>query len=66
MRQPGVQPFKNDDFDKVCSEIGVNAHLPRLNVSNKKPYQEYYSKKSIKLVSEAFHSDIELFGYDFE
>ncbi len=56
----------NEDFDKVCSVIGVNTHLSELNVSNKKPYQEYYTKKSIELVREVFQPDIELFGYDFE
>ena len=54
------------DFKKICSAIGVSANLPKLNVSNKKPYQEYYNNKSIQLIRDAFRPDIELFGYDFE
>lgn len=55
-----------DDFRTVCSEIGVSRKLPKLNVSDKKPYQEYYNRKTIALVKEAFSPDIELFEYEFE
>ena len=56
----------NSDFDKVCAEISISAKLPVLNVSKKRPYQEYYTDKSIAMVREAFRPDIELFGYEFE
>lgn len=54
------------DFSAICEHIGVRASLPRLRVSKTRPYQEYYSRETIKLVRETFAPDIELFGYKFE
>lgn len=55
----------DDDFEKICSHIGISASLPKLNVSNSKPYQDYYNKETEELVRKTFHTDITLFGYDF-
>ena len=54
------------DFNKICSRIGISATLPRRNVFNIKPYQEYYNKKTIDIVKKKLEPDIELFKYDFE
>ncbi len=54
-----------EDFDKICSRIGVSASLPRANVSNTKPYREFYTEETRELVREAFKPDIETFGYEF-
>lgn len=53
------------DFQTVCNRIGVKARLPRLNVSNDRPYREFYTREARSLVEEAFASDIKLFGYNF-
>ncbi len=53
------------DFPYICSRIGVSVILPRENVSNLKPYRQYYTDETRKLVRQAFESDISLFQYDF-
>jgi len=55
-----------DDFETICKRIGITASLRWLNVSRTKPYQEYYTPETIRLVRKAFAPDIALFGYDFE
>ena len=62
-----VGKFENidADFRKICSRIGISASLPKLNVSNTKPYQEFYTDKSRELVRQSFAPDIELFEYEF-
>jgi len=55
------------DFQTLCLKLGIIApRLPRLNVSNTKPYQGYYNAETIELVRHAFEPDINLFKYDFE
>lgn len=53
------------DFQIICSRIGISTSLPRLNVSNTKPYQQFYNKKTKDLVGQTFATDINLFGYEF-
>lgn len=53
------------DFATICSRIGVRVDLPHLNVSNTKPYREFYDAETRRLIAEAFRADIELFGYEF-
>jgi len=53
------------DFGTVCSRIGISASLPRLNVSNRRPYREFYSDETRDLVKRAYEPDIEFFGYEF-
>ena len=62
-----VGRFENidNDFSKICSQIGITATLPRLNVSNTRPYQDFYNARSKDLVWRAFKDDIELFEYEF-
>lgn len=55
----------DSDFREICSRIGVEATVPKLNISNAIPYQDFYDKKTIELVSKTFASDIETFGYEF-
>jgi hypothetical protein len=54
------------DFETVCSHVGIQTSVPRLNVSTVKPYQQYYTSDTVELVRNAFAPDIELFGYQFE
>lgn len=62
-----VGKFENldADFEKICSRIGVSAPLPKLNISNTKPYQEFYTEETRELVRQAFDADISLFEYQF-
>ncbi|MGK7931014.1 MAG: sulfotransferase family 2 domain-containing protein [Microcystaceae cyanobacterium] len=53
------------DFAKICDRIGISTTLPKLNVSNTKPYQEFYNEKTKELIRDTFKEDIDLFGYDF-
>ena len=53
------------DFKTICSHIGISASLPKLNISNEIPYQEYYSEETKELVRQTFDIDITTFGYDF-
>ena len=54
------------DFGQICSRIGISATLPKLNISKARPYQDYYSQKTIDLVRGKFEPDISLFDYEFE
>jgi len=62
-----VARFENieTDFLTICSRIGVSASLPKLNISNTKPYRQFYTEETKELVRLAFEPDISLFGYDF-
>ena len=53
------------DFKKICDHIGISASLPRVNVSNTRPYQEYYTEKTKDLVRQAYELDINTFDYSF-
>ena len=55
----------NDDFQRICSHLSINAKLPKLNTSNSKPYQEYYTRETKELVRRTFDPDIALFEYTF-
>jgi hypothetical protein len=55
----------NADFETICSRIGISASLPKLNVSNTRPYQQFYNEETKELVGRTFEADISLFGYDF-
>ncbi|MGD9265212.1 MAG: sulfotransferase family 2 domain-containing protein [Lysobacterales bacterium] len=57
----------DEDWRTVCSHIGI-AHqtLPRENVSDRKPYQDYYDDASIKLVARHWAREIELFSYTYD
>ena len=57
-----------DDYNRVCSKIGVDLPLKKLNVTKKTgPYQEYYTDSwMIDLIHETNRKDIEHFGYSFE
>lgn len=57
----------DDGFSRICRTLGVNAMLPKLNVSNRegKSYRDYYSAHSRKMVAKYFEKDIDMFGYSF-
>lgn len=55
----------NSEFDEVCQQIGIDAELPKLNISNTKPYKTFYNDRTRKLVEDTFEPDISLFNYSF-
>ncbi len=56
----------NADFQFICSRIGIAATLSKFNVSNTRPYQDFYSDESKELVKQYFAPDIEMFDYEFK
>lgn len=54
------------DFAVLCDELGIEADLPHVNQSKRKPYQEYYTAKSRAVVEALYRDDIDRFGYSFE
>ena len=55
----------DQDFQYICKTIGISTALPKLNVSQSRPYQEYYNKQTVAMVADAFAPDIETFRYEF-
>ena len=56
------------DYARLCRIIGKRAwwpHLPRVNTTRHRPYQEYYDAETIEMVRTLFRKYIEFFGYDF-
>lgn len=56
----------NDDFSFICNKLGLSASLPKVNVSNILPYQEFYDSEDRELVAKVFAKDINLLGYSFD
>ena len=52
-------------FDAITGRLRLDAALPHLNRSARKPYTEYYDEKSKEIIARRFRRDIELFGYEF-
>jgi hypothetical protein len=56
----------DQDWQTVCERISIEHRaLPRKNVVERKPYQDYYDKDSIQLVAKHWAREIELFEYSF-
>ena len=59
--------FENmsSDFNSICNHIKIVSNLPQINKSrfDNNHFLEYYTKKTIDLVYEAFLPDIVLFNY---
>lgn len=54
------------DWQTVCQRIGIDEQLlPRKNVTQHVPYQDYYDADSAELVGRYWARDIEMFGYEF-
>jgi len=63
--------FENlqEDFNTVCSKIGISAielpHFKKHKGNYKKHYTEYYDSETRDLVEEKYAKDIEVFDYEF-
>jgi hypothetical protein len=62
-----VGRFENFEADgnEVLRRIGIQAQVPRLNVSSRSNYRDYYTPRTRDLVAARFARDIEAFGYEF-
>jgi hypothetical protein len=54
-----------DDFDRLCGLLKIEAALGRHNANPGNDYRDAYDAESRNLVAEVYSTDIELFGYDF-
>ena len=59
--------FENlqQDFDRICQRLQVEASLGHAKPSSRGSYRDYYNAQSEALVRKMFAEDIELFGYRF-
>ena len=56
----------NEDFSKLCHQIGFSIEMPnKTGSSEHKPYWEYYTPSLVEQVREMYAEDIERFGYTF-
>lgn len=56
-----------ESFDEICAKLGLESTpLPRVNVTRRRPYQEYYDRELVDWVSDTYRRDLELFDYRFE
>lgn len=56
-----------EDFDKVCSDIGLpRIELPHTLKTKHEHYSTYYDKSSRNMIAASYARDIERFGYRFE
>ena len=54
------------DFRAICGKVGISTELPKINVSNTDPYQQYYDRESKELVAKTYQEDLDTFGYVFD
>jgi hypothetical protein len=59
-----------EDFDAVLKQAGIEGHyeIPRENITparEGKSYREFYSKKSRRMVEDAYASHLEKYDYSF-
>jgi hypothetical protein len=59
-----IQQSLND----ICDGMGVDQRkMPHVNTSGKRPhYSSYYNQRTMEMVREICHQDIQYFGFDFE
>ena len=56
----------NEDYKVVQDIIGIKEKLPHLNKTERKPYKNYYSAESKKIIEDYFKDDFEEFNYKYE
>jgi len=55
------------DFASICRHVGLPApDLPQVNMSRHRDYRSYYDAALIAQVAAHWHTDLRIFGYDFE
>jgi hypothetical protein len=53
------------DFEHVCSRLGLRARLGHAKPSARGSYRDYYDAETRALVGQVFAEDLVAFGYDF-
>ena len=56
----------HNDFDEVCTRVGITANLPHLKQSERGDYRKYYDDVTADIVGRWFAKDLAAFGYTFE
>ncbi len=59
--------FENieNDFKYICDKLGIRASLEKLNMTERKEYDKYYSRETIEIVRTMSMAEIEAFNYTF-
>lgn len=55
-----------NDFERICSNIGVKCDLQTVNARREDDYRYYYSDLTAEIVGKVYQQDAKLFGYTFE
>jgi hypothetical protein len=55
----------DEDFEYICTRLGVNCSLPHLNKSDHSPYYNYYNERTKRIVGNLYRQDIRLLNYTF-
>ena len=56
----------NEDYKVVQEKIGIKKKLQHYNKTERKPYKNYYSAESKKIIEDYFKDDFEEFNYKYE
>ena len=60
----GKYENQSNDFKKICSNLGIEKELPKVNFSHKKiDFRDFYCEKSYKLVRDFYRDDFHYFNY---
>jgi hypothetical protein len=51
------------DASKIFAVLGVPAHLPRVNVSERLPTERYYDREAADMIADMYAYDVRLLGY---
>ena len=51
----------DEDFNRLCSDIGCSIKLPHINISSKVKFE--YSKNSLEFLHMVYRKDIEIYNY---
>ena len=55
-----------NEFKELCRDLAEKAHLPKVNMTKRSHYQDYYDDETIEIIRDTMAQDIDLFGYEFE
>lgn len=53
----------DSDFGYICTKLGIEAELPKLNMGNSQSWESFYDENSMKVVQDIYKKDFEIFKY---
>jgi hypothetical protein len=55
----------NEDFNNLCTILKIpnNFSLPKLNISERNHFKEYFTEKSVAIINTIYNEDFEFFNY---